>query len=115
MIIRWSFWVACLSVVTIALLPPDYFPGVESHFSWGDKVQHATVFACLFLIGSWAYLNHPYSIMWGLLGLGGGIELAQFTTGWRQMDFGDFVANAVGIMIGRITFRLMQKRRPDLN
>ena len=72
-------------------------------------------FLGLCLIGSWAYLNRPYSIMLGLLMLGGSIELVQFATGWRHMDFGDFVANAVGIMIGRLAFHLSLKRRPNLN
>ena len=68
----------------------------------------------LCMIGSWAYLKRPYSIMLGLLVLGGGIELAQFATGWRHMEFGDFVADAVGIMIGWITFRSLHKRWPEL-
>jgi hypothetical protein len=42
--------------------------------------------------------------------LGGAIETAQFATGWRHMEFGDFVANAVGIIVGRIAFHLLQKR-----
>ena len=75
-----------------------------------DKAQHAAAFAGLCLIGSWAYLNRPYSIMLGLLVLGGAIEVAQFATGWRHMSFGDFVANAVGIMIGRIAFHLLRKK-----
>jgi hypothetical protein len=91
-------------------LPPDYLPAGESHFSWWDKALHAAAFAGLCLIGSWAHLNRPYSMMLGLLVLGGAIEVAQFATGWRQMDFGDFVANAVGIMIGRIAFHLLRKK-----
>ena len=95
---------------SFALLPPDYVPRVEPYFSWGDKALHAATFAGLCLIGSWAYLNRPYSIMLGLLVLGGALEIAQFATGWRHMSFGDFVANAVGIMIGRIAFHILRKK-----
>ena len=97
-------------LIILALLPPDHLPAVELHFSWGDKALHAAAFAGLCLIGLWAYLNRPYSIMLGLLVLGGSIEIAQFATGWRHMEFGDFVANAVGIMIGRIAFHLLRKK-----
>ena len=114
-ILRWVFWLACVVLIILALLPPDYLPPVEPHFSWGDKALHAAAFAGLCLIGSWAYLRRSYSLMLGLLVLGGGIEIAQFATGWRHMSFGDFVANAVGIMIGRVAFHLMQKRKPKLN
>ena len=98
-----------------ALLPPDFLPAIEHHFSWWDKAVHAAAFAGLCLIGSWAYLNRPYSIMLGLLVLGGAIEVIQLSTGWRYMEFGDFVADAVGIMMGRFTFHLLQKRRTRLN
>ena len=99
---------------SFALLPPDYVPRVEPYFSWGDKALHAAAFAGLCLIGSWAYLNRMYSLILGLIMLGGAIEIAQFATGWRHMDFWDFVANAAGIMIGRIAFHMLQKRRPAL-
>ena len=108
--LRWVFGLGCMVLIILALLPPDYLPAVESHFSWWDKALHAAAFAGLCLIGSWAYLNRPYSIMLGLLVLGGSIELAQFATGWRHMDFWDFVANAVGIVIGRIAFHLLRKK-----
>lgn len=112
--LRWVFGLGCMVLIILALLPPDYLPAIEPHFSWWDKVLHAAAFTGLCLIGSWAYLNRPYFIMLGLLVLGGAIEIAQFSTGWRQMDFGDFVANAVGIIIGRITFHSLQKSRPGL-
>jgi len=102
-------------LITLALLPPDYLPATELHFSWWDKALHATAFAVLCLIGSWAYLNRSYSLILGLIVLGGVIELAQFATGWRHMDFWDFVANIVGIIIGRSAFYILQKRGSNLN
>ena len=114
-ILRWVFGLGCMVVIILALLPPYYLPAIEPHLSCGDKVLHAAAFTGLCLVGSWAYLNRPYFIMLGLIMLGGAIEVAQFATGWRQMSFGDFVANGVGIMMGRITFHLLQKRRPNPN
>ena len=97
-------------LIILALLPPDYLPTVETHFSWWDKILHAAAFAGLCLIGSWAYLNRSYSLILGLIVLGGAIELAQLSTGWRHMEFGDFVADAVGIMIVRIAFHILRKK-----
>jgi hypothetical protein len=108
--LRWVFGLGCMVVIILALLPPDYLPAVESPFSWRDKALHVAAFAGLCLIGSWAYLRRSYSLMLGLLVLGGAIEIAQFATGWRHMDFWDFVANAVGIMIGRIAFHILRKK-----
>ena len=114
-LVRWIFWLACLVVTTFSLTPVEPLPVLASSFSFGDKALHAVAFAGLCLIGSWAYLNRTYSLILGLLVLGGGIELAQFATGWRYMQFGDLVANAVGIMIGRIAFHSIQKREPNCN
>ena len=108
--LRWAFGLGCMVLIILALLPPAYLPAIEPHFSWWDKALHATAFTGLCLIGSWAYLARSYSILLGLFVLGGGIEIAQFAIGWRHMEFGDFMANVVGIMIGRIVFHLLQKR-----
>jgi hypothetical membrane protein len=113
--LRWVFGLGCIVLIILVLLPPAYLPAIEPHFSWWDKALHAAAFTGLCLIGSWAYLNRPYSIMLGLLVLGGVIEIAQFAIGWRHMEFGDFVANAVGIMIGRIAFHLLNRRRAGVN
>lgn len=112
---RHFFWVICMAVFIYALLPLDYLPTRELSLNWIDKIQHFIVFGGLCVIGSKGYLERPYSLMLGLLVFGGVIEIAQFATGWRHMDFGDFVADAVGIMIGRIAFHLLQKRKPNLN
>ncbi len=102
-VVRQLFWLACLVVTTLMLLPSHFLP-TETPFSLWDKFLHATAFAVLCLIGSWAYLNRSYSLLLGLLVFGGAIEIAQFATGWRHMDLWDFVANTVGIIIGRIFF-----------
>jgi len=101
-------------LIVLSLLPSDYLPAHKPPFSLWDKVLHAAAYAGLCLIGAWAYLNRSYSLMLGLLVLGGAIEMAQYAFGWRHMDFGDFVANAFGILIGRIAFHILSKRRPDL-
>ena len=108
--VRHFFWVICMAVFVYALLPPDYLPTRELSFNWIDKVQHIIVFGGLCIIGSKGYLDRSYSLMFGLLMMGGTIEIAQYATGWRHMEFYDFVADAGGILIGRGVFRLMCQR-----
>jgi len=107
---RHFFWVICMAVFIYALLPPDYLPTRELSFNWIDKVQHFIVFGGLCVIGSKGYLDRSYSLMFGLLMMGGTIEVAQYATGWRHMEVYDFVADAGGILIGRGVFRLMCQR-----
>lgn len=99
-----------MAVFVYALLPPDYLSTRELTFNWIDKVQHFVVFGGLCVIGSKGYLDRSYSLMFGLLMMGGTIEVAQYATGWRHMEGYDFVANAGGILIGRGVFHLMCQR-----
>ena len=99
-----------MAAFVFALLPLDYLPTSELSFSWVDKIQHIIVFGGLCIIGSKGYLDRSYSLMFGLLMMGGTIEVAQYATGWRHMDFYDFVADAGGILIGRGVFHLMCQR-----
>ena len=108
--VRYSFWIICVAVFVFALLPPDYMPTRELSFNGIDKVQHVIVFGGLCVIGSKGYLDRSYSLMFGLLMMGGTIEAGQYATGWRHMEVYDFVADAGGILIGRGVFHLMCQR-----
>ena len=74
----------------MALLPPV--------FNWWDKAQHALGFAVLTAFGLLAYPKARWRLPWGLLLLGALIEMAQTATGWRQGDWLDLLADAVGIL-----------------
>ena len=110
--LRQLFWFACLFVATLMLLPADFLPS-DSTFSLWDKFQHFVAFAGLCLVGSWAYPDQSYALMLKLLVFGGAIEIMQHATGWRYMEFLDFIANIIGIIIGRWIFHLCRNSKSD--
>lgn len=108
--LRWAFWLNCLAVVAFSLLPPNNLPSFDFQISWEDKLLHGAAFLALCMMGSWSYLERSYSLIIGLLALGGAIEISQYATGWRHMEVYDFVANAAGILVGRGIFRLFRPK-----
>ena len=85
---------AMLTVTVLALLPGEVLPSI---LNWWDKAQHALAFVVL---TGWAMLVWPryvLRVMIGMLLFGAGIELAQLATGWRDGEWADLAADAVGI------------------
>jgi VanZ family protein len=76
--------------------------------SFWDKAQHALGFAGLAFLGLYAYPGRVVRLILGLLMLGAAIELAQAISGWRQGDWVDWVADDVGIMLGGLTWLVIQ-------
>jgi VanZ family protein len=89
------FWGLLLLVVVASLLPIAYLP--PPVFSIWDKLQHATAFAALCMLGLMAYGSHRIRVIVGLLVLGAAIEVAQAATGWRYGEWLDLLADGVGI------------------
>lgn len=94
-------------VVTLSLLPARDVPRIGV----SDKIEHAAAFA---LLTVWfAGLVTPRHYIWlalALLGLGGGIEIAQWVMGLgRYADVRDFIADGVGIAFG-LTLSLLGLR-----
>ncbi|MCA0177919.1 MAG: VanZ family protein [Proteobacteria bacterium] len=94
---RALFAAALLGILILALMPLDAPPVVVNHI---DKLEHAAVFALLWLLGRRASLPRPWLAL-GLLAFGAGIELAQATlTTYRAAEWLDWGADAVGITVG---------------
>lgn len=108
--LRWVFGLSCMMVTMVALIPVEALPATELPVSRGDKVLHALAFAILCLIGSFAYCKRSYSLALGLLIFGGAIEIAQYALGWRHMESLDFLADAVGISVGRGIYHMIRRR-----
>ena len=82
--LRVVFWLACIGVTVLSLLPGPYLPRVA--FDVWDKAQHASAFLALGLIGLIglpAFAGHERRVVIGLLACGAAIEFAQAATGWR--------------------------------
>jgi VanZ family protein len=94
--IRGLFWIACVAVCVLALLPASQLP--MGLLDWWDKAQHALAFATLASLGGWAYPRFAARVTVGLLFLGGVIEIAQAMTTWRHGDVFDWLADSVGVL-----------------
>jgi VanZ family protein len=93
-------WWACalgltLYVVVQCLVPPKMVP--DLHVS--DKLEHAGAFWLMtFLYGGVLQRRRFPLLIGGMLLLGAAIEIAQGTMGLgRDMDFWDWVADALGV------------------
>ncbi|MFP8778190.1 VanZ family protein [Hydrogenophaga sp. RWCD_12] len=89
----------------LSLTPVENLP--SQIFDIWDKAQHAAGFAALAFIGRVAYPLRLRRLLIGLLFYGALIELAQSATGWRYGDANDWLADAVGIVIGVGLFQLL--------
>ena len=102
---RWSFFTLLLLTLWLSLIPANQVP---STMVFWDKAQHALGFAALAFLGLMAYPDHLRNLVFWLACLGGGIEVAQWQSGWRQGDWQDWSADCVGILLGWLAWRLWQ-------
>lgn len=95
---RALFAAAALAVLTLSLTPVAHLPCQV--FDLWDKAQHAGGFAVLTVLGCWAWPGSARRVVMALLAYGLFIEWAQSATGWRHGDVWDWVADAVGVLVG---------------
>ncbi len=104
---RVAFWLLLAAVAVLSISPARYLP--PQAFSLWDKAQHALAFLGLGLLGLLAYPGRLLRLGLGLLAFGGAIELVQAATGWRQGDWADWLADAVGLGAG-LALGLLSRR-----
>ncbi len=88
-------WLSVAGLIVLSLLPSPPQPPV---ISW-DKAQHWFAYAGLMLWFAQAFTAR-FHWLGCLLGLGVVIEFLQSWTGYRHFDFGDMLANTVGVLSG---------------
>jgi VanZ family protein len=104
-------WLLAGLVVTVSWLalspaPPD---GLDT--GW-DKLNHASAFAALTLVAIFALPRSRRSlwlVLVGLLCFGGAIEVAQSFTPTRNAEWGDLLADAVGMAAGALAAMLFTR------
>jgi VanZ family protein len=101
---RWRIAGILLLVLVLAFaLAPDIWPWdrPKGPHLISDKVLHGFTFAFLALWYTGQYGRNLYArLAFGLLGFGALIELCQLMVGYRDAEWGDLLADAVGILIG---------------
>jgi hypothetical protein len=88
-------WLCVIGLVVITLVPSPPQPPVVS---W-DKAQHGLAYTALMLWFAQAF-RARHCWLGFLLGLGVILEFLQSWTGYRHFDFGDMLANTVGVLSG---------------
>jgi len=97
---RWLkalFAAAVAGVLVFALWPVEELPPLQT--GW-DKADHLAAFAALAMLGFAAWPERRLRVVAWLLVLGAAIELLQGLTGYRTMDWRDFVADGLGVVLG---------------
>jgi VanZ family protein len=87
-------WIALVSYLSLMPRPPE-----PVRFDNVDKVEHALAYAGLMLWFSQMGTRRLY-LAAGFVAMGVGIEYLQRMTGFRQFDYWDMVADAVGVLLG---------------
>ena len=101
-ILRWLFAATAIAVLVLSLLPLE--PDAPS-LGW-DKANHMSAFALLALLGCRAWPGRTLALFIGLLAYGGLIEILQSFTGYRSAEWGDLLADALGLPLGWVVAQL---------
>lgn len=107
-VIRLSFWCSAIALAIASLVPVDLLPR-QAATIW-DKGQHAFGFGWLALMGLLAYGQRPWATLFSLLIYGAIIELLQAATGWRYGEWLDFMADAIGVLVGAALWLAVRKQ-----
>jgi VanZ family protein len=94
---RWLLAAAMLALMVLSLMPAS--PSLPST-GW-DKTNHMLGFAVLAFLGHFAWPGRRWSMLLGLLAYGGLVEVLQSFTPDRLAEFGDLVADGVGLLAGQ--------------
>lgn len=97
------FWLVALVVLVLALLP------VAPHLpttGW-DKVNHVLAFAVLAALGQWSYPRGTAAVLLSLLAYGCLIEALQALTPHRSAEWGDLLADGIGLALAWLAMRLL--------
>jgi FlaA1/EpsC-like NDP-sugar epimerase len=91
---RAVFWGAVLMALASSLV--SEMPKLLSPTTW-DKANHFVAFALLALLGRYAYRGRWRVVLAGLMAFGALIEVLQTWVPWRAGEWGDLVADALGL------------------
>jgi len=101
------FFITVFYILYMALTPST---GSFLNFKNSDKVLHASAFFVLSFLLNRASSSIEKRIrnMLSLLAFGILIEILQSFTGYREVSFGDVVADLVGILLFQLTYSLLK-------
>lgn len=95
---RWLLALAMLAVLVMSLAPAS----VDLPSTGWDKTNHLLGFGVLGLLGHRAFPRRVVMVLVGLLAYGGLIEVLQSFTPDRYAEWGDVVADGMGLLLGTL-------------
>ena len=107
---RWLLLLLLAAIAALALTPA---PAPELDLGW-DKLNHLSAFAALGLCAMLGYRDargRRLLVLAGLLAYGGLIEVLQLYVPNRSGEWGDLLADAIGIGIGALLALLWLRLR----
>lgn len=104
---RWLLAIAMLVLLVLSLMPASTsLPSA----GW-DKSNHMLGFGVLAVLGHAAWPGRTWTVLLGLLAYGGLIEVLQSFTPDRMAEWGDLLADGVGLLTGKACAVLLTRRR----
>jgi VanZ family protein len=118
---RWLhiLWLlATLTDIVASLLPADSIPvRALDELALSDKLEHMVMYAAIAVLPA---IYAPRRFVWtasvGAVLLGVALEYAQLFSGWRDFEYGDMIASALGVGVGvaagllvRVVLRLIRR------
>jgi VanZ family protein len=100
---RLAFGALLLIVLALSLLPL----GPEMPSTGWDKTNHLLAFSMLGCLGCLAFPERIRAVLLGLLLYGALIEVLQSFTSYRFAEWGDLLADAIGLLPGWAMARLV--------
>jgi len=100
-----AFWICATVVLVLSLAPATELTPTTG---W-DKSNHALAFSVLAILGCLAYSTRIQIVLVGLVLYGGFIEILQSLTPYHLAEWGDLVADIIGVAIGHGLLSLFQR------
>jgi VanZ family protein len=101
------FWRAALGVLTVVVLYLALMPAPPHTLDTGwDKLNHALAFASLAVCSCFSGSASPRRLLIAgalLVGFGGLIELLQSQIPGRDAEWGDLLADTIGMVVGMLS------------
>lgn len=90
----------CLAVIVFLSLTPSQFSPV--HAKYADKLEHMLAYGFAMLWFCQDYRRRPQRqlLALSLIMLGICMEILQGMTGYRSFEYGDMLANTIGVLLG---------------
>jgi len=107
-LLRFAFGAALVAVLIVSLWPTT--EPLPMNTGW-DKTDHVAAFLALGLLGLPAWRQWPARVFAGLVAYGGLIEVLQGLTVYRQADWGDLLADAMGVALAAMLVAAWRRLR----